>query len=343
MARIQYNLTPFNRVKAMAGKLCVIVDNNYSGASIYNITETGAVTTSFHGVGICKYREGDFILTYNGEDYAFTPEGLPSEGTPSNYVLKMGKVATTPPAAGESVNTKTVATTEVNTRAGTISDTTVNYNGNSNVLINATTPRDEFAMQALRGILSHVEDPASLSDSEMNYFCEQAYQWAANMMSAAANARGSITDNTPATEETEPVQSLSSNTEKLLNNISIQLGNIKTSVDNIDGGGGGGSSSGEVDILSMPTVDIGNNGLGSDVNNPIYISGGGFPSRDVLASAFTKANIHDILTFNALGAVGYSPLTEFVSLIDDRIKLWLQNTTVTVDGVDYNLNVPTSV
>lgn len=339
MARIQYKLTPFSKPKALSGKLCVIVNTSITigeNTTIYNIDTAGVQTTGFYGVGVAKYKNGHFSIIIEGLEYEFTSTGSFFGSTPTFYKLVMGEIVVAPVAAGDAIPTNTNATTTKTRAEGASEDTitqNITYGATKQILINNLTPRDEFALQALRGILSHVEDPASLSDSEMNYFCEQAYQWAANMMSAAANVRAVVQDNTSAVAATEPVKSLDSNTEKLLNNISIQLGNINTSVGNIEGGGGGGgSSSGEIEVVSMPPINIGANGLGNDADNPIYISGGGFPSRDVLGATFAKNVLHDILTFNAAGAVGYTPITEIISLIDDRIKAYLDSLEIVADS-----------
>lgn len=96
------------------------------------------------------------------------------------------------------------------------------------------------------------------------------------------------------------------------------------------------------------TISIGNAGLGRDSSHPIYMSGGGgFPSRALLAAALVASStdssktIHDFLTFNTAGAVGYSTLSEaskaiiasaavndiwnkIKSMVDTRISSWLQ-------------------
>lgn len=130
-------------------------------------------------------------------------------------------------------------------------------------------------------------------------------------------------------------------------------------------------------ITTLPNVNIGNSGLGRDADHPIFMSGGGFPSRSVLAASLTETVIHDFLTFNAAGAVGYSTkeetkkailgyLNSYATLsalstailgeitatavynkiesnIDTRIKAWLNATTIVADGSGWKLNVPNSI
>lgn len=59
-------------------------------------------------------------------------------------------------------------------------------------------------------------------------------------------------------------------------------------------------------INTTHTQNIGGSGLGRDKNHPLYISGGGFPNKDSLAASIPANSISDFLTFNGLGAVGYS-------------------------------------
>jgi hypothetical protein len=109
------------------------------------------------------------------------------------------------------------------------------------------------------------------------------------------------------------------------------------------------------------TINIGDNGIGRDSAHPLYISGGGFPTRQSLAASIAADSIHDLLTFNELGGVGYSPLTEvkkavlgylngyanlnalYAALqpsIDNRIREWLQAAR-DAEGRSLTINTPT--
>lgn len=137
----------------------------------------------------------------------------------------------------------------------------------------------------------------------------------------------------------------------------------------IENSGGGQTEIDFTDLIAAinatHTNNIGNAGLGRDAEHPIYMTGGGFPSRSVLAAAFAEAAIHDFLTFNAAGAVGYSTkeevkkailgwlnayadltalYTALQSSIDSRIKSWLNATTIVSDGEGgWKLNVPNNI
>lgn len=114
-------------------------------------------------------------------------------------------------------------------------------NGNT-VVVDSLNARDQFAMQALGELLGHIPDPSVLGENERNHFCNSAYAWAANMMTAAAKARATIVYTKEGTEEEDTEVSgitLNNNTEKLLNNIAAAIDNNKS----------GGSSS-----VSIPAL-----------------------------------------------------------------------------------------
>lgn len=121
--------------------------------------------------------------------------------------------------------------------------------------------------------------------------------------------------------------------------------------------------------LPVVTTNIGDSGIGRDNTHPLYISGGGFPTRASLGAVFDATILNDFLTFNSAGAVGYSTKTEvkkailgylndyatlsalatavlseltadtiynkILSKIDDRISAWLNTAKVTINGTDY--------
>lgn len=486
MGKITYELSDFNKTKAKNGALVVGIKSGYikdpKYPTIDNIelvnNKTWQKNGNFLGAGVIKIREGHYILIVDSVEYIFDTLGngveKEEDSTTPKYVLKMGKVTSDVMLSG---NTVTSSITSATTR-GYGGDDTTYTNESSEVTIDSLNPRDHFAIQILREILSHTpEDPSSMSTALMATYCDAAYQWANFMLTSAAGARTTLTDDTATSATTRAeVGALETNTEKLLNNIVSALEKTdiesdtvltpaywykkgqeivegehtnevaqtlpddeggypyKTTTDaegdhwkwypavmacaerisnpemnalwkeyvthteqpaegsedepvttkyglydliqaikNIDAGGGGGTT--EVDFTSLnntlqglstnraitelPNINIGNTGLGRDANNPIYISGGGgFPSRQVLAAAFTEAVIHDFLTFNEAGAVGYSTKAEaakavwsqiatediwskIYTTVDARIKDWLQAATVTINGTTYNLNVNT--
>lgn len=133
------------------------------------------------------------------------------------------------------------ATTPTN-RDKVISDTEIKYivdgetteSNTSTIQVDSLNARDEFATQVLNGMLNKLPSPAGLSDNEMNYYCNAAYQWAANMMAASARARSFDKDNTSSSASMEQTTALESNTEKLLHNLVVATGEIKSSLQRTD-------------------------------------------------------------------------------------------------------------
>lgn len=424
MAQITYTIHPFDKAKAIAGALCIMIKGNHANSISTKVPvhDEWIDNADLKGAGICRFQSPNtFIFTVKGEVYSFREDGSAKsiEAVTGGWKLKLAEVQN----GVTDVGTVVASTTQsaVMTRSGD-EEATVSY-GNVDKNIEGLTSRDQFALHALRGIMNHISDPSTLSNNEINYYCNAAYQWAANMMSAAANARATWEPSQGDIEtRMEDVVGLETNTEKLLNNIMLSLqrtdeadnatgtwrkagenpvtgaytdavartlrhtgDTLCTSIQNAEedgwrwsadvfsertinptlnallneylshteggtttkyglydlihaiqgisgGGGGGGSSSGQVTVTSMPAVDVGATGLGRDNDHPIYISGGGFPTRDALGATFAKNVLHDILTFNAAGAVGYTPITEIVSLIDDRIEAYLDSLEVVADS-----------
>lgn len=98
------------------------------------------------------------------------------------------------------------------------------------VVVDSLNARDQFAMQALGELLGHIPDPSVLGENERNHFCNSAYEWAANMMTAAAKARATIKYVKEGTEEEvyDSGVTLNNNTEKLLNNIAAAIDNNRS-------------------------------------------------------------------------------------------------------------------
>ena len=221
MAKITYNLSAFDPLKAKQGALCIMVTTSYSEATIVN------TSASFGGAGICKYKDGDrYLLTVNSVLYSFNRQGNPADK--SNYKLLLGEVQQELSGAGGAVesNMRTVVTRSAD---GTYSSETTEEN--NTVLVEGLTTRDNFALNALKTLMQRAEkDPSSLSNNEMSFYCDVAYQWAANMMSAAARVRATIEDETgPSVDE----ESLTTNTEKLLYDMSEAIIEAKETMENL--------------------------------------------------------------------------------------------------------------
>lgn len=221
-----YILKPFEHSKASSGALCIMVKNGVSD-KITNINSDGTVNSNFMGAGICTQGNGGFTMMINGVVYQFNSKG---EGlyplSIRSWKLMLGEVETIINTSG---NAATSNTTTIVTRGQDGSTTTkVDYSKTNDVIIDSLNARDEFAVNVLKQLLSSIPNPSAISNNEMNFFCNRAYQWAANMMEASANARGTFTQEASSTTGIPSnittradisSDSLSSNTEKLLNNI----------------------------------------------------------------------------------------------------------------------------
>jgi hypothetical protein len=191
-----------------------------------------------------------------------------------------------------------------------------------NILIDSLKPRDQFAVQALRGILARIDHPEALSINEMNYYCNAAYQWAANMMKVAADSRERIEDErTPESgEEVQIDGELESNTEKLLNNIKAELASTNANV-TVEG------TDVKAERVTMPLLE-------ALVRN--YVAGD---------TEGTTVGLRDLIS--AIRNKGTSENKIFVNYptadIDLRIRTWLLRTTIVADGSGWKLNVPDSI
>lgn len=376
MAKQTYILKPFESSKASSGALCVMVKNGVSD-KITNINSDGTANPNFMGAGICTQGNGGFTMMINGVVYQFNSKG---EGlhplSIRTWKLMLGEIEATINTSG---NAATSNTTTIVTRGQDGSTTTkVDYSKTNDVIIDSLNARDEFAVNVLKQLLSSVPNPSALSNNEMNFFCNRAYQWAANMMEASANARGSFTQEASTTTGTPSnvttrtdvtTESLSSNTEKLLNNIVSALERtdyaetvagkviyhdrvkvqftelmdfLKTYVKN------GESVVGLKDLISAINKDlVASLGKINDSNSAVLNK-----LADIaVANNTTVKTLSDTTATQAKSIESLSNDVESLKSqgitsadIDARVKAWLNATTVVSDdNGGYKLNVPSSI
>ncbi len=376
MAKQIYILKPFESSKASSGALCVLVKKGVSD-KITNINSDGTTNPNFMGAGICTQGNGGFTMMINGVVYQFNSKG---EGLHPLSIrdckLMLGEIEATINTSG---NAATSNTTTIVTRGQDGSTTTkVDYSKTNDVIIDSLNARDEFAVNVLKQLLSSVPNPSALSNNEMNFFCNRAYQWAANMMEASANARGSFTQEASTTTGTPSnvttradvtTESLSSNTEKLLNNIVSALERtdyaetvsgkviyhdrvkvqftelmdfLKTYVKN------GESVVGLKDLISAINKDlVASLGKINDSNSAVLNK-----LADIaVANNITVKTLSDTTATQAKSIESLSSDVESLKSqgitsadIDARVKAWLNATTVVSDdNGGYKLNVPSSI
>lgn len=241
MGAVSYTIKAFDPEEAASGALCIVLNGNTIGGSAISftgetpnntVTEESLIGSESNsgkvllGTGICKRRGDLFTITINSTNYTFNSDGTGYSGTARGKHLYRCEVVDT-----TTVTNNVVSTTKKITRGdnGTISTTTIEP---ANILVENLTARDEFAAQALRGILGRIDNPSVLSKDELKFYCDAAYKWAEGMLQEAAKSRavGSIT-----TVSGTSTSSYSDNTEALLAKIATAIGNISIS------GGSGGS------------------------------------------------------------------------------------------------------
>ena len=237
-----YKVSAFDAKAAAEGGLCVMVASTYNlpqGGAFIDTTATGN-SDIIKGTGICRCVNPDkFLLTVDSIVYTFNSEGKAANLNSVGMKLLMGEVTETLTTAGARVTRGSGASAHA-------------YD------ITSLSARDEFAIQALRGLLRTIEDPASLSDTEKRYYCDVAYQWAANMMQSAAYTRQNAVN--PASTSVPDVEGIVG----ALNTVSTAINSISTNSSSSS------SSSGSTDVRG--TVNIGNSGLGRNAQNPFYVS-----------------------------------------------------------------------
>lgn len=376
MAKQTYILKPFESSKASAGALCVMVKNGVSD-KITNINSDGTANPNFMGAGICTQGNGGFTMMINGVVYQFNSRG---EGlhplSIRTWKLMLGEIEATINTSG---NAATSNTTTIVTRGQDGSTTTkVDYSKTNDVIIDSLNARDEFAVNVLKQLLSSVPNPSALSNNEMNFFCNRAYQWAANMMEASANARGSFTQEASTTTGTPfnvttrtdiTTESLSSNTEKLLNNIVSALERtdyaetvsgkviyhdrvkvqftelmdfLKTYVKN------GESVVGLKDLISAINKDlVASLGKINDSNSAVLNKLADIAvANDTTVKALSNTISNQAKSIESLSNDVESLKSQGITSadIDARVKAWLNATTIVSDNNGgYKLNVPSSI
>lgn len=218
LAFTTYKLSTFDVDKAKAGSLVAIVSQDSTAVTL----STTDIGDSFKGVGVCVYQGSNSLsVTIDGDTFYFTESGTPGTSHSNGYKLMMVSIVETVYTAGNAA-TGTQAGTVTRSSTGSVSvgDTTT---APSTVLIDSLNVRDKFALSALNSIISKMgQDPATLSDAAVSHYCSQAYRYAAYMMASSASARSTFNDQTTATGEAS-VNELESNTDKLLNNLIVEL------------------------------------------------------------------------------------------------------------------------
>lgn len=239
MTRIQYRLEAFNAEQAKAYALVAMVTEATVASTLYNINRDGSVNANFKGAGIAKANSSgsNFTFYVDGESYLFNNRGASISMESSGLKLMLAYVIEDINPSGNAATGTNTGSTEKDEN-GNIINKGITY-GEKTIVIDSMNARDQFATEILNSILQKIDvDPAYLSNSARSHYCQVAYDWAANMMTASANARGTFRDKTETKDSAkqEAVGDLSNTTDKLLNNmiVALERNDIKTTVDGVD-------------------------------------------------------------------------------------------------------------
>lgn len=231
IARTKYQLSKFDSNKAKTYSLVAMIKTTVSDTAIIeNMNSSSVWNSDFKGAGVCKLRSNSgFEFTVEGQTYLFNSNGESAGITSADYKLAMASIIE---SVGSSGNAATGTQHGSTTRGadGSIVDNGVTYEQKT-LAIDSLNARDQFAVEALNSIIAKMEqDPTTLSDAAISHYCQQAYRYAAYMMTASANARGTFEDQTASTADAkkEAIGSLDSNTDKLINNLIVTLDRVQS-------------------------------------------------------------------------------------------------------------------
>lgn len=156
-----------------------------------------------------------YYAYYNGKRYDFMPSGKCFDND-SDHQLYFAETT---------ITTKQDSKNDSMTRSDSSSGST------ETVTLSSLKPRDYFAQEALNAILKNMENPLELQDYDINLITELSYKIAQSMITASAAMRaadekadsGSSSNTDKNTATRMDTGTLTTNTEKLLNNLIYAL------------------------------------------------------------------------------------------------------------------------
>ena len=123
-----------------------------------------------------------------------------------------------------------------------------------NINIDVLQPREYFAMYALQGILTKIDNPLALDDGQIDLISGMAFKIAQSMMSTAADCRAATqTDPPPASVDID-INNVTSTTDKLLYNMSQAITGMQESLKSIENNMSG--QEGKVQKVELSAVSV---------------------------------------------------------------------------------------
>jgi hypothetical protein len=350
----------FNSRDAVEDRGVVVMVTPTEGSDTSTVVSAGTVTKTSSGYVMTVENDGGGTT-----QYIFDSTGQPvsTNAQENNYSLMMAETTVDPLDSTVANQAGTPYTRGTNAQGEVI----YTQGGDpKDINIENLNAKDQFAIQILKSILDKTKDPSTLSKTQIAYYCETAYNWAGYMMKESSQARAVIKDTGayPTAIEEVPVKYLADNTEKLLNNIAAALDktNAKITVGQ------------EVDLkaerITIPELNKLIGDLKTLQENYVKDGNNTVGLKDLISTLSTT--LTSLKTITSIGSINSLPDIEgninssvsgtitatlsrgsnssnplYVSipstLMDTRIKAWLNATTIVADGSGWKLNVPSSI
>jgi len=237
--------------------------------------------------------------------------------------------------------------------------------------ISSLSPRDYFAQEIMNAFMKGINNPFSLSDADIYKYTTLSYKIAQSMINVAAFNRKGDPQSGSTDSSAEVVidkATLNGNTEKLLNNIVAALDKTNGSIE--VPGENDTTVSVPAERLTIPELNKLIEDLKTLQENYVKDGSNTVGLKDLIAAINTTLtslkNITSIGSINSLpdiegninssvsgtitatlsrGSSSSNPLYVSIpsTLMDTRIKAWLNATTIVADGSGWKLNVPSSI
>jgi len=174
---VVYDILDFDFDKAKNGALCAIITSAYLAGTSSTIASNNA---SFVGVGVCEIKSNDRVsLVIDGIEYIFNRLGKPVNKNAELYCAKLVQLS-----------------------SGTAGFTRADEDEEEEESESRIAYKKAIIVSVLPEIIARAERKSSqMSDSEMLYYCQQAYRWAKNMATVYC-------PEPPATQESEGGQTI---------------------------------------------------------------------------------------------------------------------------------------
>lgn len=238
--------------------------------------------------------------------------------------------------------------------------------------ISSLSPRDYFAQEIMNAFMKGINNPFSLSDADIYKYTTLSYKIAQSMINVAAFNRKGDPESSQSTDPTAEVvvdkTTLNGNTEKLLNNIVVALDKTNGSIE--VPGENDTPVSVPAERLTIPELNKLIGDLKTLQENYVKDGSNTVGLKDLISTLSTT--LTSLKTITSIGSINSLPDIEgninssvsgtisatlsrgssssnplYVSipstLMDTRIKAWLNATTIVADGSGWKLNVPSSI